>query len=136
MRRIFSTGYTETAFNLATFVLRVACGLLLCLNYGIMKLTHFSEMQHTFFDPLHVGHKWSLILTIVLEIFAAILVVLGLFTRIAAFLLVVEMGIIIFLLHHSQSFDHQENAILFLAGFFVILMVGPGRFSVDAMAGK
>src|SRR5882757_2001779 len=58
MKKILSTGYSETAFNLGVFVLRLLPALLLCLNYGISKLTHFSELKQNFFDPLHIGHRW------------------------------------------------------------------------------
>ena len=93
MKKILSTGYSETAFNLGIFALRLAPAMLLCLNYGIYKLTHFSELRQNFFDPLHIGHRWSLVLAVVAEIVAAMLLIFGLFTRIAAFILVVEMSV-------------------------------------------
>jgi len=136
MRRILSTAYTETAFNIGIFILRASLGVLMCLDYGVSKLTHFSELQHSFADPLNLGRRWSLILTIVAEVGAAMLIVVGLFTRIAAFILVFEMCIVVFIVQQHQSLSHHESAILYLAGFFMILMVGPGRYSVDAMAGK
>lgn len=137
MKKILSTGYSETAFNIGLFALRLVPAMLLCLNYGIAKLTHFTELKQSFFDPLHVGHRWSLVLTIIAEIVAAMLLVFGLFTRIAAFILVIEMSVIVFMFQHgSEPFSRKENALLFLVCFFTVLMVGPGRYSVDAMAGK
>jgi len=136
MKKILSTGYTNTAFDLAIFLLRVAVALMMCLNHGIPKLVHFSEWKVGFFDPFHIGHRWSLVLSIIAEVFASLLLILGLFTRIAAFVLVFEMCVIVFVFQYGQPVSRFEDAILFLAGFLTILLVGPGRVSADAMAGK
>jgi putative oxidoreductase len=135
-KKILSTTYSDTAFNFALLLLRLVFGLTLCLHYGVSKLTSFSEYENNFFDPFHIGHRFSLVLAITAEVFGSMLLILGLFTRIAAFVLVFEMCIIIFMYKHSQPFNFHENAVLFLIGFSVILLVGPGRISVDAMAGK
>src|ERR1700683_2083654 len=97
MKKLLSIRYTETAFNIGTFMLRISFGLLLFFNHGFPKLTHFSELSHTFFDPFHIGHRWSLILSLFAEVFASLLLVLGLFSRIAAFILVINMSVAVFL---------------------------------------
>jgi putative oxidoreductase len=136
MKKILSTAYSDTAFNFAMLLLRLVFGLTLCLHYGVAKITSFSEYVHNFFDPFGIGHRWSLVLAIIGEVFGSMLLILGLFTRIAALVLVFEMCVIIFMYKHSQPFNYHENAVLFFIGFAVILLVGPGRISVDAMAGK
>jgi len=56
MKKLLSTRYTDTAFNIATLVLRATFGILIFLNHGLPKLHKFGELQSTFFDPLHIGH--------------------------------------------------------------------------------
>ncbi|MBS1934336.1 MAG: DoxX family protein [Bacteroidetes bacterium] len=136
MKKILSTSYSETAFNIGVFVSRVTLGLMLCINHGFSKLTNFNEMQYTFFDPFHIGHRWSLILSIFAEVFSALLVVLGLFTRIAALIIVIDLAVAVFLFHKGAPVKQSEIAIVFLSGFFFLLLVGPGKFSVDGMMGK
>jgi putative oxidoreductase len=136
MKRFLSTAYTETSFNIASLFLRLTFGLLICIDHGFSKLTHFSNQQNIFFDPFHIGHRWSLVLVIFAEIFCALLVVLGLFTRIAALVLVISMSVAAFLFHKGQSIELHEPALLYLSAFFAILLVGPGRISVDGMMGK
>ena len=136
MKKLLSIRYSETGFNLATLMLRVPLGILMCLNHGITKLSHFSELQQTFFDPLHIGHRWSLILSLFAEVFASILIVLGLFSRIAAFILCVDLIVAIFWFHRGQPLKNMEEAILFCSGFLCILLIGPGKYSVDGMTGN
>jgi len=136
MKKFLSTAYSDNAFNLATLLLRLAFGLIICINHGFPKLMHFSNQQAIFFDPFHIGHKWSLILVLFAEIFCALLLVLGLFTRFAALVLVIELAVAVFLFHKGQNFEHHELAVLYLTAFTSVLLVGPGRFSVDGMMGR
>jgi putative oxidoreductase len=136
MRRILSTAYTDALFNLAILSLRVVLGLMICLQHGIPKLANFSELQHNFYDPFHIGHRFSLILNILAEVFASMLLALGLFSRIAAGVLCINMAVAIFLFHKGQELKSYELAVLFFTGFLVILLTGPGKISVDAMSGK
>lgn len=136
MKKFLSTAYSENAFNLALLLLRLTFGLLICIHHGFPKLMHFSNQQAIFFDPFHIGHKWSLILVLFAEIFCGLLLVLGLFTRFAALVLVIQLAVAAFLFHKGQGLDHQELAFLYLTAFISILLVGPGRFSVDGMMGR
>jgi len=136
MKKILSTNYSETGFNIATLLLRISFGILLFLEHGVPKLTRFSELQYSFFDPFHFGHKWALLLVLFAEIIAALLFTLGLFTRLAAFVLVAELAVVVFMFHKGQPIGQSEMGIIYLAVFFSIMLVGPGKFSVDAMSGK
>ena len=136
MKRLLSTSYSEGLFNLGTFLLRSCLGILMFVDHGLQKISHFSEYEKNFFNFLHLGPTVSLVLSIVAEVFAAGLLVLGLFSRIAAILLIIDLGVAIFLVHGGQPVVHYEGAVLFFAGFLMILLVGPGKFSVDAFAGK
>ncbi|HTQ66684.1 MAG TPA: DoxX family protein [Puia sp.] len=136
MKKLLSTTYTNTGFNLATFVLRISLAFNMVYNHGLAKIKNFSEWQHDFYDPLHIGHKSSLIVVIFLEAFVSLFLLLGIFSRIAALLLVLEMCVIAFMYQRGQPLIRYENALLFLSGFLCILFIGPGKLSVDGMTGK
>jgi putative oxidoreductase len=136
MKKFLSTSYSETSFNLATLALRLAAGLMICINHGFSKLIHFSTEQFSFFDPFHIGHRWSLVLVLFAEVFCALLLALGLFTRLAALILVISMSVAVFLALKGRSFGEHELALFYLAAFFSILLVGPGRISLDSAMGK
>jgi len=136
MKKFLSTQYSETSFNVASLVLRLTFGLLLCINHGFDKLLHFSKLEYTFADPFHIGHRWTLVGAIFSEVFCSLLLTLGLFTRVAALILVIEFSVIAFLIHKGSSLGSRELDLVYLTGFFAVLMVGPGRVSVDGMMGK
>jgi len=136
MKRFLSTVYSETAFNVSILVLRLTFGLMVCILYGFDKLMHFSNLKIIFHDPLHIGHRWSLVLVIFAETLCGLLLALGLFTRFAALVLVISFGVAAFLVNKGHVQAHTEQVYLYLAAFVAILLVGPGKISVDGMIGK
>jgi putative oxidoreductase len=136
MRKLLSTAYSAGAFNFALLVQRAATGLLLLIGHGLPKISSFSELSGSFFDPLRIGHRNSLILVILAELFSSMFIVLGLFTRFAAFIIVVDLSIAVFIVHHGQPLKNFELPALFLTSVFTIMIIGPGKVSVDGMMGK
>ena len=72
----------------------------------------------------------------VIEIVAGGLVLLGLFTRVAAFVASGEIAVGYFMFHAPKSFwpavNMGEAAILFCFVFLYIAAAGPGAWSIDA----
>lgn len=135
MKKLLSTSYQEWAFDAAMLLIRLAFGGLMLANHGFQKLVKFSSLQYKFPDPLHVGAKTSLLMVLFAEVFCAVLVIAGLFTRLAALPLVFAM-IMAFFVAHNHDVKEGETAAVFLAGFGAILLCGPGRVSLDKMMGK
>jgi putative oxidoreductase len=136
MKRFLSTQYSEGAFNVAALALRLTFGLLLLIDHGLGKITHFSNLEYNFLNFLNIGHRWSLILCIIAEVFCSGLIVLGLFTRLAALVLVINFAVAVFIALKGQPLAGHELALTYLAAFISILLVGPGRISVDGTMGK
>jgi len=97
---------------------------------------HFAQKKDVFFNFLGIGSTLSLSLVIFAEFFCSFFVIIGLFTRFAALPLVISMGVALFKAHHLDFFGAGEKATLFFVIFLGILLVGPGRASVDAMTGR
>lgn len=135
MKKLLSTGYTDWAFNIALLVLRVGMGLMM-LSHGYNKLVHFSTMKNKFMNFLGMGSTVSLSLSLFAELFCAVFVIIGLFTRFSVLPLVIGMSVALFKAHNAAIFGDGEKAALYLAGFIAILLVGPGKASVDGMMGK
>ena len=70
-----------------------------------------------------------------IEFVAPVLVLLGLWTRLAAFIASGEMAVAYFMFHAPQGFypalNMGEGAILYCFVFLYIASAGPGAFSVD-----
>ena len=76
----------------------------------------------------------------VIEIVGGILLVLGLFTRAAAFILAGEMAVAYFMVHAPQNvfpiLNQGESAILFCFVFFYLVFAGAGAWSLDGSRAK
>ena len=135
MKKLLSTKYSAGAFNAAMLLLRLGLGILM-MAHGYQKLTGFGEMQHKFLNFMGLGSTTSLALVVFAEFFCSIFLILGLFTRFAAIPLIIVTLVIIFKLNNGNIFGDAEIAALYLSGYLVLLLVGPGRVSVDSMIGK
>lgn len=135
MKKLISTKYSAGAFNAAMLLLRLGLGILM-MNHGYQKLIHFSEYQAKFMNFLGMGSTMSLALVVFAEFFCAMFIILGLFTRLAAIPIIVTMCVALFQVHHAAFFGKGEMDALYLTGFLVLLLVGPGKISVDGLTGK
>jgi putative oxidoreductase len=135
MKKLISTNYSAGAFNTGMLLFRVVAGGLM-MAHGYDKLVHFSTYQGQFINFLGLGSTISLSLTVFAEFFCALFIVIGLFTRLASIPLIITMGVALFKAHNADIFGKGEAATLFLAAFFLLLLIGPGKASVDGMTGK
>lgn len=135
MRKLFSAKYSAGAFHTAMLMLRLGVGILM-MYYGYDKLVHFNQYKQTFMNFLGLGSAFSLALVVFAEFFCSLFIILGLFTRLAAIPLIITCCVIIFKANHGHVFGDNQAAPLFLTGYIVLLLVGPGRVSVDNLIGK
>jgi putative oxidoreductase len=115
--------------DVASLFLRLALGLTMALAHGKGKLLGFPMAE--FPDPLHIGPNASLILVIFAELVCSLLLVLGLWTRLALIPLIINMSVAFFVIHGSDPFQTRELALLYLMGYVTLFFSGPGRFSLD-----
>lgn len=135
MSQFFSTKYKQGALDFSLLLLRVMGGGLMA-HHGFDKIIHFTEKVKTFSDPLHIGSTLSLSLVIFAEFFCAVLLVFGLVTRLVAIPLVITMSVALFIVHHGEVFGDGESSAMFLTAFVILLLTGPGKFSLDRLIGK
>jgi putative oxidoreductase len=132
-----SIGQTATAWAPRILsVLRIITGLLF-IEHGTMKFFNFppSEM---FANGVQLTSIFGI--AGVLELVGGVLIIVGLFSRITAFILSGEMAVAYFMFHAPSSFypviNQGEAAIMYCFVFLYIACAGPGPWSVDAARGK
>ena len=130
-----STNYSAGAFNVSMLLMRLVFGILMMAN-GYDKLIGFSGMKNDFMNFMGMGSTTSLILVVFAEFFCALFLVLGLFTRLSAIPLVICMGVALFKAHNMDILGDGSNATLYLGAYLIILLLGPGKFSVDGLSGN
>ena len=135
MRKLLSIQYSDWAFNLAMFLLRIGAGVLM-MPHGYDKLVHFAEKKHTFINFLGMGSTMSLALVIFAEFFCSLFLILGLFTRLFVLPLIIAMAVALFKAHHGEFLGDGSHAALFLSSYLALLLCGPGKASVDGLVGK
>ena len=104
---------------------------------GLLFLEHALSKFFAFPVPFPVHPLPPMLIAAgAIELAAGILVTIGLFTRIAAFIASGEMAIGYFMMHLPKGFwpiaNMGEAAILFCFVFLYIAAAGPGAWSIDA----
>jgi putative oxidoreductase len=135
MKKLMNIQYKPFAFNASMLLLRLALGILM-MAHGYDKLIHLNEYKTDFLNFLGIGSTGSLLLVIFAEFFCALFVVIGLFTRVVTIPLIITMGVVVFQVNTLDFFGKAELGALYLAGYLVLLLCGPGKVSVDGIAGK
>ena len=121
--------------DLGLFILRIGVALMK-LTHGWDKLSNYSTKLLSFSDHLGIGSDLSLQLAILAEFFCAILLTLGLMTRLALVPLMITMMVAGFVAHAADPFPTKEKAFLFLLIFTVLFLLGPGKYSFDGQIKK
>ena len=126
-------GFFDTWKPRALAALRFIAAFLF-LQHGTAKLFHVPHVAD--FDQLPV---LSLIgFAGMLEIVGSVLILLGLFTRPAAFILSGEMAVAYFMAHAPQghfftpALNQGEGAVLYCFIFLFLSVAGAGAWSIDA----
>lgn len=135
LHKLLTPDVASDKINYASLILRVPFGLMM-MRYGLMKIENYSEWSTGFMDFLGLGGPVSLGLVIFAEFFCALLVVIGLGTRLALLPLMFTMLMAFFIAHADDPFDQKEHSLLFLFPYIAIMIIGAGRFSLDALVFK
>jgi putative oxidoreductase len=135
MNKLFSTKYSAGAFNVAMLLLRVGMAGLM-LSHGYDKLVNFATYKAKFMNFLGLGTSVSLAMLIFAEFFCSFLLIIGLFSRLATIPLIIAMTVALVEAHKVQIFGEGEHAAMYIVAFATILIVGPGKISVDGAIGK
>jgi putative oxidoreductase len=83
-----------------------------------------------------MGPTLSLTLTVFAEFVCSILLILGLFTRVALGFLTFTMIIAAFVVHVADPFEKREMSLIYLSVYLLLIAFGPGKISVDYMIEK
>jgi putative oxidoreductase len=126
-------GYKERWAGPLLSVLRIVAGLTF-LEHGAQKLLGFPPMPPGMPAVAPFSMLWT---GGILELVGGLLVLLGLLTRPAAFILAGEMAVAYWTFHAPKAFFPALNggdaAILYCFVFLYLSAAGPGPWSLDAM---
>ncbi|MEI9931984.1 MAG: DoxX family protein [Rhizomicrobium sp.] len=112
-------------------LLRIVAGLLF-IEHGMQKIFHFPPMVMT----IPPGAEVIVMTAAWIELIGGALIILGLFSRIAAFICSGEMAIGYWLVHFTKggffpAVNGGDAAILFCFVFLYLAASGPGAWAVN-----
>lgn len=109
---------------------RVALSLLM-LTHGYPKLIRLFSENPTFSNPIGIGEFPTLMLAVFSEFIAPIFIIIGYKTKLFSFFPLVTMLVAGFIVHFDDPLKSKEKALLYLIGFILIFLLGPGKYSID-----
>lgn len=121
--------------DIVLLAVRVFIGFAM-LSHGFPKLQMLIEGKTDFYDFLGMGPQVTLGLTVFAEFVCSILLILGLFSRVALGFLIFTMLIAGFVVHSADPFEKKEMSLIYLSIYLMLMVFGAGKFSVDHMIEK
>ncbi len=141
----FDCGTRDATASLGLFILRVLVGAMILIGHGIPKIRGYTLLKENFavpnFFPLRLlTPAMSLMATIGVDVIAAGLLIIGMATRPAAFLLAFLMVVMAFsyfgaapwFQSSSTLVETKEIPVLYLIPLLAIIFSGAGNYSLDA----
>ena len=132
MKRVFLSTTSPLLTGLALLIFRIGFAGLM-IPHGYDKLVHFADYKVKFISFLGMSMPVSLGLNIFAEFFCSILVVVGLFTRLATIPLIVSMLVALFIVLNGDMTGKGQDATLFLVAFLGLTITGAGKYSLDQL---
>lgn len=134
MKKFISLSFLPASADLGLLVLRVWLGLTMFLNHGLAKFQNFGSTVAMFQEKMGIPSVFGAG-AVIAESLCAILLVIGLATRLSAAFLATTMAVAFFKVHQmslAQGPGSGELAFIYLAGFVALFLTGPGKLSVDS----
>ena len=128
--------------DLASLILRVGLGFFMVFGHGLGKLQMLISGEIQFAALFGLSPAINLTLAVLAEFFAALLVMIGLKTRLASIPVILTMAVAVFIVHFSDPLfaasggGSKEFAAIYLIGYLGILLLGSGKYSLDALINK
>lgn len=111
------------------FLRVVSSGMMLV--HGFPKFQKLLSGNFEFANPLGIGKAPSLFLAVIGEFIAPLLIIVGYKTRFATIPVIITMMVAAFIVHAPDPYGKKEFALLYAVLFTAILLLGPGKYSLD-----
>ncbi|MEK6346522.1 MAG: DoxX family protein [Burkholderia sp.] len=121
---------TPDAADAALLFLRVAASLLVLAAHGMPKLLHVHAQLALIEDPLHLGAPLTLGFAIFAEVLCPLLMIAGVFTRLAALPILAVTAVALALVHPDWTLEQGQFAWMLLILFGTVAIGGPGRYRI------
>lgn len=151
--RLLRVDENSRATDIGLLIIRITVCACLFYHHGQEKFTHFHHLIGRPLDPLGIGVVPSVIFAGFTDGICSLFVLSGLFSRFAAFFQLVCLNVVWWVMDHGvqhlfnlpiaaggrsarslhplHSIPNYMNVSMYILGFLVIFITGPGRYSLD-----
>ena len=119
----------EKVVSLLILALRLFFGVLF-FTHGLDKMINFNTLSETYPSVLGFGSYMTLMVSIFCEFACSLFLIAGLMERVVLLPMIASMAVAFFDIHDGM-FPEGELSLIYLILFVVLLLTGPGRYSVD-----
>ena len=119
----------EKVVSLLILALRVFFGVLF-FTHGLDKMINFNTLSETYPSVLGFGSYMTLMVSIFCEFACSLFLIAGLMERVVLLPMIASMAVAFFDIHDGMV-PEGELSLIYLILFVVLLLTGPGRYSVD-----
>lgn len=123
--------WDQRAQDAGLFFLRVSGGLFLLWVHGLPKLLNYNAQLLVIEDPFHLGANVTLMLAIFAEVLCPLLIIAGMFVRLACLPILSVLLVALLVVHPQWSLDEGQFGWLLLILFTSLLIAGPGRLALN-----
>ena len=126
---LFPQSFRGKGVSVLILSLRMFFGVLFFVH-GMDKMMNFEQLSRSFPAVLGFSSYMSLMIAIFCEFCCSIFLIAGLMQRIILIPMIISMGVAFFDVHDA-ILPEGELALIYMITFFILFLIGPGRFSLD-----
>jgi putative oxidoreductase len=115
---------------------RLLAGFALLRVHGLEKIANYQEEVRSIPDPFGLGGEVNVAIAIFSDVFCALLVMGGLFTRLASLAVMSTTLVGLLFVHINDPWHGRDVPMVYSIMFLVILLLGPGKYSLDGALSK
>lgn len=131
LKTIIDPRPSQRLWDWGLLVFRLLAGFALLRVHGWEKIANYEEELRSIPDPFGLGGPVNLSIAIFSDVFCAVLVMLGLFTRLASLSVMGTTLVGLLFVHLNDAWHDKDVPMVYSIMFLVILLLGPGKYSVD-----
>jgi putative oxidoreductase len=136
MKKLLEINNGTKQVSIALLILRMGIALMMLVHgYPKMQMLFTGDVSQ-FPGVMGMSPMISLALAVFAEVLCSVFILFGFATRLASIPLIITMIVAVFYIHASDPFSSQELGLHYLMAYIVLLILGSGRYSLDALVLK
>jgi putative oxidoreductase len=134
--RIIDPRPSQRRLDTGLLLFRLLAGFALLRVHGLEKIANYQEEVRSIPDPFGLGGEVNVAIAIFSDVCCAGLVMAGLFTRLASLAILGTTLVGLLFVHLHDPWHGRDVPLVYSIMFLIILLLGPGRYSLDGALSK